>query len=162
MVEMPDLFSVPSCVLKRGFLYGFSNWNGISHCWAYGADTYKTYSTLVRPWAQLRQFVLPLLPCEQVSVYVEQKLTRSMSAIWGYFSGLIHIVSFLPSAAFFNDTSFIRSFIGCLSTDNENMISFRTLDLNPTSARVSNESNARATLLNATRRIASSWGVHLS
>ena len=86
--------------------------------------------------------------------------TMSASMILGYRSRSVHMESFLPSEAFFKLTAVKRSFIASLSFGNELMISFKTGDSRPTLAGVSTSSNAAATLLNAGRRTASSWGVH--
>jgi hypothetical protein len=86
--------------------------------------------------------------------------TRSMSAMAGYFSGSVHIVSFRPSDAFLSDISPKNPLIGSLSLGKENRTSFRILDLNPTSDGLVKESKAVAILLKACRRMASSWGVH--
>jgi hypothetical protein len=69
----------------------------------------------------------------------EEIHTRSMSAIEGYFSGSVHIVSSRPSDAFFNDISPKKPLIGSLSFGKENKISFRIFDLNPTSDGLSNK-----------------------
>jgi hypothetical protein len=63
-----------------------------------------------------------------------------MSAIEGYFSGSVHIVSIRPSDAFFSDISPRKLLIGFLSWGKENKISFRIFDSNPTSDGLSKES----------------------
>jgi hypothetical protein len=78
----------------------------------------------------------------------------------GYLSASFQRRSFLPSAAFFKHTASVIFFMGSFNFEKEKMMSFRILDLNPTSTDLSTVSKAFATLLKAEMRIASSWGVH--
>ena len=90
----------------------------------------------------------------------EYRRTTVHSSIEGYLSGSVHIVSFLPSLASFNEISFSKACTGALSFGKAAMMSFKIGDRNPVSPALGIRSKAIAILLNAGNRIASSCGVH--